>query len=293
VFGLTKKQTGKNAGKTDKTTVQNLGLDGAKPIEDRTYQYVALLSFAVVGLLAVFFLRPRILSFFALQTELAASEQSRGKLQNKLDFIESFNTADFHSSRTVVDTVLPSTKPFLSLFYSLEKLANDNSVLLVGISAKPGEVATDEAEAAEGVASSKTLRRFPLEIKVRGTSTQLQVFFDSLHTVAPALDVRSVSLNSQPVRDLVLPDGNSQGTAEDQTAGDQEVPQGEQYLATVTLDSLYAPLAVKISDDDVLTPVTSDEEAFVSALSEYKTYSIEDSAIGQDTQVGKTNLFTY
>lgn len=237
----------------------------------RKYLAMSVLSWGVAALLIVFYLLPQISSTLEASQSLETSRQQLRTLQDKLDFIQTFQGDTFRSQENRVNTILPSYKPLLPLLNSLGQLSASQNVALTGIELNPGSISTASAESQQAAQrAAGGLAMLPVKLNVRGGIDNVNAFLNSLNTVTPVLELSDISLN--PV------------------SGGVEVLTPSAYEGGIGLVSYYAPIAsVKTSVSQKLPTLSNADLDLIQELEQYTIYA---SLIVPLTNV-KENLFEY
>ena len=162
-------------------------------IRRRRYLLLAVLSWVVMLMLTFSVLIPQFQAISSIRSQLNAEQQTLNQLNNKLQFLSTFNLNTFKQQNTNLNMILPSTKPFLQLLYSLKQLASDQGVVFSGLDWSVGLVASESASPASSTVaqtSAKTsatkatsppgateaLLKMPLQLKVLGTTENLNTY---------------------------------------------------------------------------------------------------------------------
>lgn len=219
----------------------------------RTFLTVAIVSWSVMALLAVAVVLPQIRLISAHTENLGVEEKKLAELQARSRFLLTLDTTVLASQQTMLQQVLPSQKPVTPLISSVERLAENAGVALLGYELSPGTVATQGAEVSTGKAIIKSIvpevGSLPLKLDVQGAFGQMNTFFKSLDLLVPLVNVKGIDF-----------------TVLSQTKG--AAPESVQYKASVELDSLYAlPESLKLTPNPVLVAFTNNEQLLIASLS--------------------------
>ena len=219
-----------------------------------------------------------------LQTRLESERLTAAQLKNKLQFLESFDVNGFKSQNDRLNIMLPSTKPFLPLLFSLKELAKQQDVVFTGLDWSIGLVASDSAEktttAPSGlvtkgktaVASDEVLAKMNLELKVLGSTEKLNGYFDAMTRITPVVEIDDVRL-----------------------APKFQIQQG-MYEATLKLTAFYAPLTLlrtAVVGDKPLPKLTEAENEYVGKLNEYTTFTEQQDASPLTAPPARANPFAF
>lgn len=220
-----------------------------------TYLTVAIVSWAVMIVLTLVFVIPQIQQISTQRSQIAVVEKKLADMVAKVQTLQALNPEELQAQRVLLQTVLPSQKPVTPLISSLEKLASDAGVSLKNFELSPGNVATDSSKPGLQVLAVKGLIQgvgaLPLKLEVQGEFSQMNVFFQSLDTVVPLVNVKTIDFTqlTQNVSSLLA---------------------NTQYKASVELESLYAlPEAGtgKVDPNAVLPIVSAQERLLIASLS--------------------------
>jgi len=224
-------------------------------VRERRFLLLSIGSGILMFTLTFSTLIPRIQEMLAAKDALDEKQASLTRFQNKVRFLQSFQAEDFNQQNGRMNQILPSGKPFLSLLFSLEKIASEHQVVFSGLDISPGEIASGSGDVVVQSASSRTsdtLQSVDFDMKVLGSSAHINDFLSALNTAAPALNVRNFTLSPKVV-------------------GVEETATGEVlYEAKIRVAALYAPLAVVVDSLKPLPTLTKEEDDYVkTALSSY------------------------
>lgn len=229
---------------------------------------VSIFCWIVAALLTVLFLVPQIGKTVEAYRTLDASKRELATLQEKINFIKTFQGDAYKKQEALVESVLPSTKPLLPLLNSLGQLSLSQQVSLVGIELSPGSISTD---AAQVVRSGKELEKLPVKLAVRGDIVHMNSFLDALNTTTPILEMSDISLN---------PTGSSNNAS----------ASGGLYDGEIGLISYYAPLTVKVITDQDLPTLSASDQSFIKELEQFIVYK---STLQPITTENKVDLFAF
>jgi len=227
---------------------------------------------------------PQIQDIQYLQSRLETERSTADQLKNKLQFLEAFDLNGFKAQNERVNVMLPATKPFLPLLYSLKELAKQEDVIFSGLDWSIGLVASDSAAQSQGtetskstkttaaqVASGDSLQKMNLVLKVLGTTEKLNGYFDAMTRITPVVEIDDVAL-----------------------APKFQIQQGI-YEATLKLTSFFAPLTTlrtAVTGDKPLPKLTQEEQAYIQKLNEYTTF-VEAQNVSIATPSARQNPFGF
>lgn len=218
-----------------------------------------------------------------LYSRLETERLTASQLKNKLQFLEAFDINGFQAQNDRLDVMLPSTKPFLPLLFSLKELAKQQDVVFSGLDWSIGLVASDSAAptapptaglTTKGAAPvvNESLQKMNLVLKVLGTTEKLNGYFDTMTRITPVVEIDDVTL-----------------------APKFQIQPGI-YEATLKLTAFYAPLTslrTAVTGDKPLPKLTEAEQGYVKRLSEYITFTEEIDTRPVATPSARANPFAF
>lgn len=252
-------------------------------IRRRRYLLLAVLSGAVMAILTFSVLIPQFQQISSIRSRVNTEQQKLDQLNNKVQFLTTFDLNTFKQQHTNLNLILPSAKPFLQLLFSLKQLASDQGVVFSGLDWNVGLVASESATSvplvgtqpsatAGNAGSSEALLKMPLQLKVLGTTESLNTYFDEMTRMTPVVEIDTVDL----VPRFQIQEGL--------------------YEASLKLSAYYAPLLSlygAISGDKLLPKLTQDETDYIGKLGNYHLYIENVSETGGPTpSVQRENPFS-
>lgn len=235
-------------------------------VRQRRFFLIAALSWVAMLMLTFSVIIPQFQEISYVRDRLDTEQRTLTQLNNKLQFLTSFDQEGFQEQNGRLNIILPSTKPFLPLLHSLKQLAADQGVIFSGLEWSVGLVASDSAEPVAEQAPGATARqragtqvagaeeglsKMDLELKVLGTTDRLNSYFDVITKMAPVVEIETVSLSPK-----------------------FQVQEGI-YEAAIKLSAFYAPLLSlrgAVVGDRPLPRLTTEETEYVNTLAEYRVY---------------------
>lgn len=253
-------------------------------VRQRRYFLAAALSWVIMVMLTFSVLVPQLQEITYVRERHDTETKALAQLRNKVQFLASFDVDAFKKQNERMNTVLPSSKPFLPLLFSLKQLAQEKDVIFSGLEWSIGLVASDSAEPkadaqvapkgkqAQEAGNTESLAKMSLELKVLGTTEKLNGYFDAMTRITPVVEIDDVALAPKFQIQVGL------------------------YEASLKLSSFYAPLTSLRSvvlGDRPLPQLSEKEKGYVQRLTEYTVY-MEDTADVQDaTSSGRENIFAF
>ncbi len=249
----------------------------------RRFLLISIASWVVMVMLLFSVVIPQFQDIQYLQTRLEAEQVTAAQLKNKLQFLDAFDLNGFKGQNDRLNVMLPSTKPFLPLLFSLKELAKQEDVVFSGLDWSIGLVASDSAAqtaaptsglATKGPApaSNESLQKMSLVLKVLGSTDKLNGYFDAMTRITPVVEIDDVTL-----------------------APKFQIQAGI-YEATLKLTAFYAPLTslrTTVVGDKPLPKLTTDESGYVSKLNEYITFTEQINEGPLETPTARANPFAF
>lgn len=223
-----------------------------RALHERRYLVAAVGSWVVMAVLIALLVIPQVRAALDTKNQLDSKKETLSKLENKMQFLQNFKQDEFVKLSVSVARVLPSSKPFLPLLFSLEQLSQNQQVVFTGLTISPGDIGTDSAK----LTTTGGLQQIPFDIQILGTSTNINGFLDKLNSVAPALDVQTFSLTPKKSGGKTATAPSAPGTPEGQTE--------DLYEAKIKVMVLYAPTGkVTVDTTQPLPKLSADEEDYL------------------------------
>lgn len=246
-----------------------------RKILERKSFALSVVSWIVVILLVWQFLIPQIQLSLTAYTSMDSARKNLISLQDKLTFIQSFQSDAFATQRERVDSILPSYKPFLPLMNTLQQLSVEQNVALTGIELNPGNIATDAATVIATARAENGLATLPVKLTVFGDLGNVNAYLDSLNRAIPILEISEISLNPR-----------SNKTAE----SSENVEVGTAYEGQISVISYYAPITAQSVLAQKLPVLSNVELTFLKTLDQFMVLNLD---MTPRMDLNKTNLFTY
>ena len=251
-------------------------------VRRRRYLLIAALSWVVMVMLTFSVLIPQFQEISYVRSRLNTEQQTLNQLNNKLKFLSSFDLDTFRQQDVNLNTILPSTKPFLQLLHSLKQLAFEQDVVFSGLDWNVGLVASEsavpepsipaQASAKAGSAgATEVLLKMPLQLKVLGTTEHLNTYFNEMTKMAPVVEIDAVDL-----------------------APRFQIKEGL-YEASLKLTAYYAPLLSlrgAISGDKLLPQLSKDENEYIGKLNTYRIYVENSVGVAATPSAQRANPFS-
>ena len=251
-------------------------------IRHRRYLLLSVLAWISCGLIGMFVLFPQVDFLFSIQDTIASQENKLEDLQNKVQFLESFDILQFRDQNAKANNVLPSVKPFLQLLHSLGSLAEEQEVVISGLDWRVGLVSSESGDPVEQTqtttptartpaSSSDRLEELTFTVNLLGTAQNINSFLIEINRIAPIVDVTGISLSPRPQLSADL------------------------YEASLDVVSYYAPLTsilqARVTTLRSITRLTPEERAFSEDLDAYRDFAETATPIDDSSDLGKNNPF--
>lgn len=249
-------------------------------IRSRRYLLIAVLSWIAMIILLFSVIVPQFQEIQYIQGRYSTEQKTLEQLRNKLQFLDAFDLEGFRQQNDRINTILPSSKPFLPLLHALKSLANEQGVIFSGLEWSIGLVASESAQPQPdqptattrgGTQQEESLSKMELEMKILGTTDRLNLYFEAMTRMAPVIETDTVSLSPK-----------------------FQIQEGV-YEASLKLTAFYAPLISLrgvVTGDKPLPKLSNDENAYIQSLQGYRVY-VEDLSSVEATASGRTNPFTF
>lgn len=250
----------------------------------RTWVFPVIV-FIFIAASAVLVLYPQYQEIQTKRTELKAAETTLAVLKEKRQFLEALNEDQLKDQRARLETIIPSSKPVYSFVTALTELSKQSEIIIESYTLKPGELATESAEAEETAAPQEVeggpgqFSTIPIEIEVTSKFSQLVHLFELIEKMSPLVEVNGYDLtgelgSAQKLWEL----GNL--TSED--------------LKTALILNLYWSLRpVQISAiDQPIVKISSREEAAMAKMDQFEEFLGDGIAIPPQVDYQRENIFT-
>jgi len=214
-----------------------------------------LLVWATVFMI-FFGIKPQIEAVFEINGKLDEEKQQFQKVSIKLNELKQIKISDQFKQKDKVDEVLPSHKPVLELLFNLQQTAQTSQASIVSLLINPGKIATESAEleliqtpatstrrrgqpAPTVAPSRKRFDSLQMELVVRGTQEQIDLFIKTIERITPFTSI--VELSIRDVR-----------------RGQRDEAETRQE-ATLVLNTYYYTQVISTSIDSILPTVGEKE----------------------------------
>lgn len=240
-------------------------------LRQRRYLVYTGVSAVVAAVLLLTVMIPRIEVLLGARDMMDSKTMEQEKLREKVDLLDGFNTQTFRTENSRINQILPSTKPFFQLLFSLQKLTAEQGVALNGLDMSPGSIASESANAKNDASSGTGMQSVSFNVSLLGNSQKIRDTIDKFSTLAPALDVESFTLEPK------------------KTDGGDSL-----YEANIVVRALYMPLKVTAGKGSVPKKLTAEEEAYIQELRKFRLPPSSTAELGEVAPAppsGKTNPF--
>ena len=249
-------------------------------VRSRRYLLIAVISWIAMIILLFSVIIPQSQEIQYIQGRYSTEQKTLEQLRNKLQFLDAFDLEGFQQQNDRINTILPSSKPFLPLLHALKSLANEQGVIFSGLEWSIGLVASESAQpqsdqqvasARGGAQPEESLSKMELEMKILGTTDRLNSYFEAMTRMAPVIETDTVSLSPK-----------------------FQIQEGV-YEASLKLTAFYAPLISLrgvVTGDKPLPKLSNDENAYTQTLQNYRVY-VEDQSSIEATSSGRVNPFAF
>lgn len=155
----------------------------------------------IVGLGSFLFGSQLLAGIYQKQGQIKVESRKVSVLEDKVNTLTGTSEAALQSQVVVLESVLPSYKPALTLLASLSSLARDEKVVLSEITLNPGKVEEFAEKAEAKVERSKRkvvappAQDFTLEFSAEGGLREIGNFITGLEKTAPVMKVEKFSLS--------------------------------------------------------------------------------------------------
>jgi hypothetical protein len=246
-------------------------IDTSLEIDEKLKKTMLPLGVAVIIIvLSLVFVKPFIEKSIKLSQENKTNKRKLALLLEKANKLEGLNEAELQEKVNLVERVLPSKKPVLLFIDSLKLLADEQEVLIGGVTLNPGQIYAEEKE-------QKNVESMQIAFQVTGELDKISQFLDSLEQRGPVMRVESFGLK--------IPDLES---GQQDSKQDQE---GVESTLNVKVFYQYLPESMgKVSDP--LHLLSAEEKKILEEIEKFEVIKVE-----QDEQlltpVGKENPFEF
>lgn len=247
------------------TNIENPNL---KLIWSTRKQFVGLLVLIVASVSLLFFLVvPQARTSWDRWGELQKVKAERQKLSEKLDELIALETSPDLQKQAIVNSALPSRKPFFELLQSMNLVSQQTSVIVDRFEITPGLVATDSAGQTVNIAKNRN-GAAALEVKysVSGSFNQLNDYLQKIEQVTPFTTVVKLDIGSE-ISNIDLT---------------------ETFNAEVMSETYYFAQALTTTETAALPKMTEQSQEAIKALESYNAVVIptQTEIIG-----GQENIF--
>lgn len=231
-------------------------------------QFVGLLALIVVMVAITFFLIvPEVRTSWTRWGELQEVKAEQQLLAEKLDQLIALETSPDLQKQEIVDSALPSRKPFFELLQSMSLVSQQSEVTIGRFEITPGLVATDSAGQTVSLAKNRN-GAAALEVKyaVSGTFNQLNEYLKQIEQVTPFTTVVKLSIGSEI----------------------SNVDLSDIFNAEVMSETYYFAQPLTITDGAPLPRMSDTSQEAIAALESYRAIVIptQSEIIG-----GQENIF--
>ncbi|MBP7875715.1 hypothetical protein KA012_01840 [Candidatus Woesebacteria bacterium] len=233
------------------TTVENQNF---KLIWSTRRQFVGLLILSVAAVaLIFFFIIPEISTSWTRWGELQTAKAQEKELSDKLDQLLALETSPDLLKRGIVDSALPSRKPFFELLQSMNLVAQQTGVTIGSFELTPGLVASESAgqPASAGVSRNGAT---PLEVKyaASGSFAQLNDYLRKIEEVTPFTTIVKLNIGSEI----------------------SNIDASETFIAGVVSETYYFTQSLTTSETAALPQMNEKSQEAIRALESYNAVVI-------------------
>lgn len=253
-------------------TLENQNL---KLIWSTRKQFVGLLALVVAAMAIIFFLIiPEVRTSWTRWGELQKAQATEAELSKKLDTLLALETSPDLQKQAIVDSALPSRKPFFELLQSMSVVSQQTEVTIGRFEITPGLVATDSAGQTISVAKNRN-GAAALEVKytVTGSFNQLNEYLKHIEEVTPFTTVVKLGIGSEI----------------------SNVDLSETFSAEVMSETYYFAQTLSTTDGARLPEMSEKSKEAIAALESYRAIVIPTQTEiigGQENIFGNTlNIF--
>jgi Tfp pilus assembly protein PilO len=212
---------------------------------------------AIVIVLTVFFLVPKISQISETRQKLAQEKEKLARLTQKLADLEGLDEVELSTRADLILRALPAEKDVPRILIALSSLSEETEVALTKISVTPGKLSTASAMAEKEPALS-------FKITASGPMETIKKFLDRLVSTLPVMQISVIKL-----------------TEDEAGAG-----------AEVSFDAYFLPLPKSLGEaEKPLAKIVPDEEITYKKIERFRPPSMEEvlPLVGS----GKEDLFSF
>ena len=156
------------------------------------------LSFGLVIILTIVAIQPTLTTIAKLNEEVQEKKDLTSKLASKISAV---NTAidtytQYSDQIALLDQTLPPTAQLIPTLKIIEKMANENNVIITNMSVSK---VPDEVEA-EPTSVAAPLTTLPISVSVMGQYQDMKQFVEALHDSRRTIQVQSASFSLEETR---------------------------------------------------------------------------------------------
>lgn len=231
-------------------------------------QFVGLLLLVVAMVAVVFFLIvPEAKTSWTRWGELQKAQAEKQKMYDKLSKLIALETSPDLQKKTIIDSALPSRKPFFELLQSMNLVSQQSNVLIDRFEITPGLVATDSAGQTVAMVKNRN-GAAALEVKytVSGSFNELNDYLQKIEEVTPFTTVVKLDIGSEI----------------------SNVDLAELFSAEVKSETYYFIQPITTSESAALPQMSEESQEAIRALESYNAVVVptQTEVIG-----GQENLF--
>jgi len=231
-------------------------------------QFVGLLLLLVVSVALVFFLLiPQARTSWDRYGELQKVKKEEAALSEKLNQLIALETSPDLQKEAIVNSALPSRKPFFELLQSMNLVSQQTSVSIGKFEITPGLVATDSAGQTVSLAKNRN-GAAALEVKysVSGTFVQLQDYLQKIEEVTPFTTIVKLDIGNEI----------------------SNIDEAANFTANVMSETYYFTQALSTTEGAQLPKMSEESQKAIEALETYDAIVIptQSEIIG-----GQENIF--
>ena len=221
---------------------------------------------ALIVLVSLFWLRPKIMAIMKANKELAANKKILAELTKKVTVLEGLSQPELSERVDLVLKVLPSEKDIPTVMVALKKIALNNGLVVSELNIpEVGEIATVSAQSK--VAKEEILPSLAVKLILIGSREKIISFLKQVETTAPLMRVSGLVINQK-------------GGGLDE--------------ALIDVKTYFLPFPKTLGKvEQAIIPVTSQEEKIFSQLSKIEFFQESESLSSSPLPAGKADLFSY
>lgn len=164
----------------------------------RTRKYLVIAIAFGLGAVSFFFVLmfPRVQSIQERRSELNREAKKLSVLEAKNELLANIEGTDLFADREQIHTILPSYKPLLPVIQRLEKISQENQVIVSGLTINPGIISTESADTKvkSSQAKDEELSSLTFQITVVGDIVNINRFLEAIDQLTPITDVSAITL---------------------------------------------------------------------------------------------------